>query len=387
MLAPLLAAAQAVYTRPGKTLVLGLQGEMGGTVFYAPASYLKIAETIRKEYKGPAKLELALMFNHAYLPGVINRAPDPPALRSLPASKTQALQGWGPLLPFAQWPEHDRLARQLPDLLRLLNAVDVLGVSCYPRTSADPQPAELESCAVKYDAELKAMGFDLRKWAAQPGKRFIWSEFGLGGGLSRCDDVPARTRAEAGRFSWLGVGWPWTAARDPWSKPELVSAAGVTRAWDLERAGSTDVCTRRDPPRHRWPARCRHAGMLPRLCSTAPCLHICADPPPQTTLVRTAPPCQRDFRRSWHDAALALFKAGGHAYRIDGAYMWNLCSMDPQAGSEAVGRVLVSLMCVCTCARACAPVFAVCVCLWVLLTGCEQMDGEAAQRGQHGEGG
>ena len=38
------------------------------------------------------------------------------------------------------------------------------GVSCYPRAGANPKPEELESCAVKYDAELKAMGFDLRKW-------------------------------------------------------------------------------------------------------------------------------------------------------------------------------------------------------------------------------
>lgn len=41
-------------------------------------------------------------------------------------------------------------------------------MSCYPRAGANPKPEELESCAVKYDAELKAMGFDLKKWTDKP---------------------------------------------------------------------------------------------------------------------------------------------------------------------------------------------------------------------------
>jgi hypothetical protein len=80
---------------------------------------------------------------------------------------------WGPLLPFNQWPEYDRLSKSQAAIVKLLNSVDVLGVSCYARTSANPQPAELESCAVKYDNELKAMGFDLKKWSDAPGKRFM----------------------------------------------------------------------------------------------------------------------------------------------------------------------------------------------------------------------
>jgi hypothetical protein len=30
-----------------------------------------------------------------------------------------------------------------------------------------------------------------------------YNEFALGGGISECGDTPARTREEAGRFSWL----------------------------------------------------------------------------------------------------------------------------------------------------------------------------------------
>ena len=231
MLGPILKAVKEVYTAPGKTFVFGAEGEMGGTVFYAPESYLKVANTIRKEYKGPAKLELALMFNHAYLPGIINRADD--VYGAIPEGKFWKKDGgFGALLPFEQWPEHARLAKSLPAIKKLLNTVDVLGVSCYARTSADPQPVELESCAVKYDAELKAMGFDLHKWAAQPGKRFIYNEFALGGGVSECGDTPATTREEAGRFSWLGGTSTFTKAIDPW-KMDVVK----TYARDWYQAG------------------------------------------------------------------------------------------------------------------------------------------------------
>ena len=127
MLNPILKAVQEVYTKPGKTIIFGPEGEMGGTVFFAPAAYQKIVDRVRAEYKGPAKLDIALMFNHGYLPGVINRGPDPPDMRAAPATALSAFQGWGPLKPFDQWPEHARLAKALPDIQKLLNSVDVLG--------------------------------------------------------------------------------------------------------------------------------------------------------------------------------------------------------------------------------------------------------------------
>jgi hypothetical protein len=34
------------------------------------------------------------------------------------------------------------------------------------------------------------------------------------------------------------------------------------------------------------------------------------------------PPRPQQYRRDWHNAALSLFKAGGLAYPIDGAFMW-----------------------------------------------------------------
>ena len=227
MLGPIFDAAKVVYTKPGKTLIFGLEGEMGGTVFFAPASYARVAERVRAEYRGPARLDVAVTVNHAYVAGVVNRGDD--VFAALPPSAMARKDGgWGPLLPFAQWPEHARLQKALPDIQRLLASVDVIGVSCYARAGSDPKPEELESCAVKADAELAAMGFSLRKWASLPGKRFIFNEVGLGGGISECGDTPARTREEAGRFSWLGSTTTFTAAGNPW-RSEAVR--GYARDW------------------------------------------------------------------------------------------------------------------------------------------------------------
>ena len=42
MLSPILEAVKEVYTKPGKKFIFGPEGEMGGTVFYAPESYQKV---------------------------------------------------------------------------------------------------------------------------------------------------------------------------------------------------------------------------------------------------------------------------------------------------------------------------------------------------------
>ena len=60
------------------------------------------------------------------------------------------------------------------------------------------------------------MGFDLKSWTQKPGKRFIFNEFGLGGGISECGDTPARNRDEAGRFSWLGGTSTFEQRINPW---------------------------------------------------------------------------------------------------------------------------------------------------------------------------
>jgi hypothetical protein len=284
MLAPIFDAVKAVYTKPGKTIVFAPQGEMGGTVFYAPASYQKILDRVRSEYKGPAKLKTALEFNHAYVPGVINRAPDDVAVRAQPPSALDAYQGWGAVLPFEKWPEYARLKAAQPALLGLLDSVDVLGVSCYPRTGETPKPEEFEECLSKLDAELSAAGFNMKAWAARPGKALILSELGLGGGVNRCGTTPASSAKDAGLYAHLDVGYPWSQDRDPWSKPALRvgrraapwgsgcgrSRSTPERAWRRRSRGTTapqpgpltNACPQTHPPHP--PSNTAATGTPPR---------------------------------------------------------------------------------------------------------------------------
>ena len=53
------------------------------------------------------------------------------------------------------------------------------------------------------------------------GKAFIYNEFALGGGISECGDTPAKTRAEAGRFSWLGGTSTYNWNINPWKDPVI----------------------------------------------------------------------------------------------------------------------------------------------------------------------
>jgi hypothetical protein len=192
---------------------------MGGTVFSYPGAYLRVLKEIRAGFTGPKQnLKTGLLFNHAMLPGVLNRADD--IYSPLPVDKMSKKNGgWGPVLPFRQWPLYQHLNRNLKTIHQLLNACDYLGISSYSRAGANPTVRDMESAVRKYDAELKAMSFDLRKWRELPGKKFIMNEFGLGGGISECGDTPARNRAEAGRFPWMGGTKTYNPEINPWSRP------------------------------------------------------------------------------------------------------------------------------------------------------------------------
>lgn len=206
MIKPIAEAARAVYApgNPKKTLYFGLQGEMGGTVFHHPQSYLKIVKALKDTtLKGNGAVDLGVMFNHGYIPGVINRGPD--VVGAIPESKFWKHDGgFGPILPFAQWPHYEQLKAAVPHLKTLFSELDFFGVSNYARAGAEPTISDLESAIRKQNAELKEMGIDWAKYTQDPSKKFFMNEFAIGGGISECGDTPAKVGPEAGLFPWLG---------------------------------------------------------------------------------------------------------------------------------------------------------------------------------------
>jgi hypothetical protein len=105
---------------------------MGGTVLSNPVQYLKVFNMIRSGWKSAAKLRVGATFNHAYIMGYINRGPGtPPPLPPTPMAPLDG--GWGPVLPFEQWPNYEEAKKNLPAIRQLLEAADFLGVSNYAR--------------------------------------------------------------------------------------------------------------------------------------------------------------------------------------------------------------------------------------------------------------
>lgn len=215
MIKPILSAVKAVYNTPGKRFLFGMQGEMGGTVFFHPDGYSRIAAAIRAQYKGPAQVKVGVTFNHGYMAGVINRENDEHC--AIPVTPKCKLDGaFGKLLPLDKWPHAATLKANKPALGKLFDSVDFFGVSNYARAPEDVKPEHIESSAAKQEAELAILGFNLKAMYSKPGKFYIMNEFAIGGGISECGNVKATNGRDAGLFPWLGSTVTYTQATDPW---------------------------------------------------------------------------------------------------------------------------------------------------------------------------
>lgn len=157
------------------------------------------------------------MQGHNFIPGVINRANG--TRGSLPVTPLNKVGG-GAILPFSKWPERAALAGNLTSFNKLLSAVDFYGVSNYPRAPANVTAANMEYGVWEVDAELAQMGVNLKQ-LLKSGKKLVWTEFGLGGGISRCGDVPSPTPGDAGYWPDQGITTPYTKKTDPWQNPAL----------------------------------------------------------------------------------------------------------------------------------------------------------------------
>lgn len=238
MLQPILDAANTAFaSQRGKTFSFAMGGEMGGTLLAHPGSYLRAMSLIRQGWKAQAQLRTGVTFYHAFVTGRVNHGPGPEA--PIPDSPLAALDGgYGPLLPLDRWPNVERLKAVLPDVRKLLEASDFIGVSNYARAPPAVKPADIEGSTAKLVAEFKAMGIDLGRMLAG-GKTFIWNEFGLGGGISSCGDTPGRD-ARIGLFPWLGITSGWKAESDPFRQSSAVKAyqrAYYAAALQLLQAG------------------------------------------------------------------------------------------------------------------------------------------------------
>jgi hypothetical protein len=104
---------------------------MGGTVLSHPTKYMKIYEMIKQGWKTPAALKLGFTVNHAYIMGYVTRGPGIPCLPPTPMAAYDG--GFGPVLPFEQWPNYAEAKAAVPAIKELIAKSDFVGVSNYAR--------------------------------------------------------------------------------------------------------------------------------------------------------------------------------------------------------------------------------------------------------------
>lgn len=96
-----------------------------------PKKYAQIYDMIKAAWKTPAALKLGFTVNHAYVMGYVNRGPGIPCLPPTPMAPYDG--GFGPVLPFEQWPNYAEAKAAVPDIKALIAKSDFMGVSNYAR--------------------------------------------------------------------------------------------------------------------------------------------------------------------------------------------------------------------------------------------------------------
>eukprot|EP00877_Chromochloris_zofingiensis_P006477 jgi/Chrzof1/2082/Cz11g02040.t1 len=217
MLQPLAAAATAAATalqsHPGKSLWFGLQGEMGATVFFYPESYQQIVQRLHQDLQSSAvssTVKFGVLLAGGLVPGVINHGWGSVADAPLPHTQFSGIAEDPVVLPFQQWPFHDVLSTKTAAAQQLINSLDFIGVSIYAKGRGSSITPDTVANLTNMHAELAAMGVSIG------GKILIWSEFGIGGGISRCGDMPAITASDTLRWPVQGIKFSYTQKLDPW---------------------------------------------------------------------------------------------------------------------------------------------------------------------------
>lgn len=200
--------------KPGTQVYLIMQGEMGATIFFSSAAWLRVAGETRARVAppDPAHLHIGLGINNAKLCGciLVGIVDHREYLAKFPAAFEQVKS------------EFDVSAIQ-----QLFKGVDFIGISAYiPMPVPQFQVCELEGLMTDLDTEFSFYGLTLKELSAQ-GKELHWIEFGVGGGTSPTGDKKATTAEEAAYTPFFGISGPYRRAMDPFLLYDLSQPSPV----------------------------------------------------------------------------------------------------------------------------------------------------------------
>uniref|UniRef100_A0A383VIG4 Glycoside hydrolase family 5 domain-containing protein n=1 Tax=Tetradesmus obliquus TaxID=3088 RepID=A0A383VIG4_TETOB len=209
VVAPMARAANRAI-KPGTKVVFTLNGETGKSVSQYAGQWLKLVGATKAIIKGQKPLRasdvlvgISLNYNKVY--GWIDFDQISPEYISKNFDRQWKAQA-------AKYP------MDLPNMKRLYQAVDVIGVSAYPPLYPNFGLAALDTPLKYHEQELSYAGISLKD-LVRSGKKLVISEWGLGGGTQDGNGVAASLADVAGH-PFFGLWYPYAAYKDPWKNSQ-----------------------------------------------------------------------------------------------------------------------------------------------------------------------
>jgi len=190
------AVAKANYK--GRPVYFAMQAEMGATLFYYPKSWQSIINPIKAVAGGNTKVGVNV--NWEKICGC------PSFLIYSTNYYSDMKANWGKITA-----EVD-----VPAVRSLFRAVDWIGVSAYAGLPRYPTVSDLETSLKLVDQEMQQFGMSLRGM----GKEIIYSEYGLGGGMTGDYKTPAASAKNVASSPYWGVEGLYETKLDPWRQSD-----------------------------------------------------------------------------------------------------------------------------------------------------------------------
>lgn len=183
-----LALDTATSSVPNVKVYMSMQGEMNLMLWLYPMDWLRMAKSVKCMLPAGAKTGVSVNFNKLC----------------------------------GDYCNQNILSKlNLTNVHTLLTSVDFLGMSSYPITSVNPQPAEFQNAILSLSDEFKSLGVDLQSLSQPGGLELHFSEFGNGG--AACSGGPAATPQSAVECPYFGVFSDFDPTRNPWATPAMQS--------------------------------------------------------------------------------------------------------------------------------------------------------------------
>ncbi|KAI8466695.1 MAG: hypothetical protein J3K34DRAFT_432891 [Monoraphidium minutum] len=199
--------------KPGTRVVFTLNGETGKSVSQYSKHWLDLVPVARGWLMAGGKLpresaQIAVSLNYNKLYGWIDFDSISPDYIAKNFDK--------------EWKEQvKKYPMDLPNMKRLYDAIDVIGLSAYPPLYPNFKSEDLQVALQYHSQELSYAGINLKQ-LLDGGKKLVISEWGVGGGTEDGKSIAATVKDVAG-YPFFGLWYPYGSWKDPWKRPEYAA--------------------------------------------------------------------------------------------------------------------------------------------------------------------